>query len=330
MVSLLNLVILFVNLFKCLTSLQLSMVGVQPSTMIVGQNAKLQCLFDLEGEELYSLKWYKNGKEFYRYMPGQERMTDIYTQPGILIDLQYSDIYQLHMLSVSLDTAGVYRCEVVTEAPHFNTIHDTVKVDVISLPKGPEISGLKTTYSAGDLVRANCSAYGSLPPVSLMWYINKEMVPTVTRYNRTLSSHYPLSTNPASALRTTETNKLTSSHLELFFTLKLSHFENGTLKLKCTAFLGDIFMRSEDVSVEQTRPKGSNPNVRDIYSNNENLSGLFHQEHLNKASKSDAVKLPMENTILDGFGASGGSDWPLSSFWSLWVVLLPIIFSSSQ
>ena len=49
----------------------------------------------------------------------------------------------------------------------------TVQVDVISLPKGPEISGLKTTYSAGDLVRANCSAYGSLPPVSLMWYINK-------------------------------------------------------------------------------------------------------------------------------------------------------------
>ena len=26
--------------------------------------------FDMEGEELYSVKWYKAGHEFYRYIPG--------------------------------------------------------------------------------------------------------------------------------------------------------------------------------------------------------------------------------------------------------------------
>ena len=44
---------------------------------------------------------------------------------------------------------------------------------MISLPVGPTITGLEATYEAGDQLRANCSAFQSLPPVSLIWYINK-------------------------------------------------------------------------------------------------------------------------------------------------------------
>ena len=29
----------------------------------------LECRFDMEGEPLYSVKWYKDGHEFYRYVP---------------------------------------------------------------------------------------------------------------------------------------------------------------------------------------------------------------------------------------------------------------------
>ena len=39
---------------------------VVPDQVILGEMASLHCLYDMEGEELYSVKWYKNGKEFYR------------------------------------------------------------------------------------------------------------------------------------------------------------------------------------------------------------------------------------------------------------------------
>ena len=35
--------------------------------VLLGERAVLQCLYDLEGEELYSVKWYKQGQEFFRY-----------------------------------------------------------------------------------------------------------------------------------------------------------------------------------------------------------------------------------------------------------------------
>ena len=34
--------------------------------VLLGDRAVLQCLYDLEGEELYSVKWYKQGQEFFR------------------------------------------------------------------------------------------------------------------------------------------------------------------------------------------------------------------------------------------------------------------------
>ncbi len=35
--------------------------------VMMGERAVLQCLYDMEGEELYSVKWYKAGHEFFRW-----------------------------------------------------------------------------------------------------------------------------------------------------------------------------------------------------------------------------------------------------------------------
>ena len=40
-----------------------------PKQLIIGQAATVECKFDLEGLKQYSVKWYKNGEEFYRFMP---------------------------------------------------------------------------------------------------------------------------------------------------------------------------------------------------------------------------------------------------------------------
>ena len=38
-----------------------------PSHVRAGDDARLSCEFDMEGGTLYSVKWYKDDNEFYRY-----------------------------------------------------------------------------------------------------------------------------------------------------------------------------------------------------------------------------------------------------------------------
>ena len=45
-----------------------------PQYKFRGQNATLLCKYDLDkGEELFSLKWYKQETEFYRFTPQTQR-----------------------------------------------------------------------------------------------------------------------------------------------------------------------------------------------------------------------------------------------------------------
>ena len=43
--------------------------SVIPPHALKGHQAVLRCNYDLEGDDLYSVKWYFNQKEFYRYIP---------------------------------------------------------------------------------------------------------------------------------------------------------------------------------------------------------------------------------------------------------------------
>ena len=52
-------------LFSGCDSISLRNLGV-PSYAVKGRDAVLECDYDLEGQALYSVKWYKNGLEFYR------------------------------------------------------------------------------------------------------------------------------------------------------------------------------------------------------------------------------------------------------------------------
>ena len=54
---------------ECITdtvnSIRLDSVGV-PKYAIQGKKAVLECPYELDGQNLYSVKWYKNGREFFR------------------------------------------------------------------------------------------------------------------------------------------------------------------------------------------------------------------------------------------------------------------------
>ncbi|OXU25948.1 hypothetical protein TSAR_001726 [Trichomalopsis sarcophagae] len=46
-----------------------------PFAVKKGDSTKLYCLYDTEGDPLYIVKWYKSGREFYRYVPREQPST---------------------------------------------------------------------------------------------------------------------------------------------------------------------------------------------------------------------------------------------------------------
>ncbi|RZC40721.1 hypothetical protein BDFB_006169 [Asbolus verrucosus] len=57
-----------------------------PSPVVRNQNARLECHFDLDDEILYSVKWYKDGNEFYRYVPRDMPPAQVFPLPGVTVD----------------------------------------------------------------------------------------------------------------------------------------------------------------------------------------------------------------------------------------------------
>lgn len=51
----------------------------------------LTCEYDLNGIDLYSVKWYKDGAEFFRYMPGSDPASRAFAVEGVKVDVSRSD-----------------------------------------------------------------------------------------------------------------------------------------------------------------------------------------------------------------------------------------------
>lgn len=47
----------------------------------------LYCKFDTGGDSLYSVKWYKDDNEFFRYMPGLSPQTLVFNSDGVNVDV---------------------------------------------------------------------------------------------------------------------------------------------------------------------------------------------------------------------------------------------------
>lgn len=58
-----------------------------PNHTVRNTTARFECQYDLDGEALYSVKWYKDGNEFYRYVPRDEPPVQIFPLQGIRINV---------------------------------------------------------------------------------------------------------------------------------------------------------------------------------------------------------------------------------------------------
>ena len=59
---------------------------------------------------MYSVKWYKAGHEFFRYIPGdRDQRITTFNLPGITVEKSYSDASSVVLRNVNLGSTGRYR-----------------------------------------------------------------------------------------------------------------------------------------------------------------------------------------------------------------------------
>ena len=84
-----NLVLYFLLFFNIVAVIDsLSNINVRiPEYIQTGESADLTCSFNLGGDDLYSVKWYKGRHEFYRYMPYERPKIKIFPVKGMKINV---------------------------------------------------------------------------------------------------------------------------------------------------------------------------------------------------------------------------------------------------
>ncbi|XP_048484946.1 uncharacterized protein LOC105395552 isoform X1 [Plutella xylostella] len=169
--------VLWLSLFVQET-LQLRIVRVSvPAYRLRGQTASLECDYELGGSILYSVKWYRDNEEFYRYLPKYDPPKHAYKLDGIKVDLGRSDSRRVVLQQVTLRSSGAYRCEVSAEAPSFASAAGEGRMEVIYLPReGPSITGNEEENRRGDYLFLNCTSGRSYPAAELSWDIDGEKV----------------------------------------------------------------------------------------------------------------------------------------------------------
>ena len=61
-------------------------VKVKPE-VLRGSNVDLRCVFDSDGDRIYSVKWYKGSHEFFRYLPEGPVRFQIFSWSNFTIDV---------------------------------------------------------------------------------------------------------------------------------------------------------------------------------------------------------------------------------------------------
>ncbi|CAB3221734.1 unnamed protein product [Arctia plantaginis] len=157
------------------TSLRDVVLIVEPSIVIRGGTAALVCSRDMQGVQLYSVKWYRGNHEFYRYTPNEVPDTRVFGLPGIIVDMNRSNGTQVLLRKLDLGLAGNFTCEVTAESPSFATQVATKFIDVIALPpSGPVLKADKDRYQPGEVLQANCTSSPAKPAANLTIFINEE------------------------------------------------------------------------------------------------------------------------------------------------------------
>ena len=68
------------------SSLELEALEV-PEYQVAGQPVQLGCKYHLQDDQLYSVTWYRNNKEFFRYVPDSKPPMTVFNLSSLVIDV---------------------------------------------------------------------------------------------------------------------------------------------------------------------------------------------------------------------------------------------------
>ncbi|XP_055715549.1 uncharacterized protein LOC129809616 [Phlebotomus papatasi] len=235
-----------ISLLGCrqIEALHLTDISV-PRVADVRDTVTLSCTYNMGKHKLNSVKWYKDGSEFFRYAPMMSPKIMTFPVVGVTLPKDQPFDCSKTTCSVILDqleprTSGSYRCEISGDAPEFKLISETGNMTIAALPRhDPIITGINQRYEDGDFLLGNCTSDMSSPPAMLSWYINDEKAPP--EYLQPLHE------------TTIESDgfQLRFRSLELRFHIDKARHENvrNTMRLKCLARVEQIPTATRESSI---------------------------------------------------------------------------------
>ncbi|XP_035793334.1 uncharacterized protein LOC118467213 [Anopheles albimanus] len=144
-----------------------------PVAVPLGTSVTLVCECDLSDEDLYSVKWYKGKREFFRYTSKEIPSIKIFPKAGISVNVNLSNASHLVLDGIEPQSSGRYSCEITEAAPSFHTQIASRTMHVVDLPEvDPRIDDMKSYYGADEFLEVRCTAGASLPAAKLTWLIN--------------------------------------------------------------------------------------------------------------------------------------------------------------
>ncbi|KAF8784488.1 Cell adhesion molecule 2 like protein [Argiope bruennichi] len=216
-----------------------------PGALHSGESTWLKCQYELGEDELYSVKWYKNNVEFFRYLPSDMPAGQNYELLGVYVDLPKSNATHVYLYKTDLNTEGTYGCEVSTEAPSFRTVKADKELRIYVLPtNGPVIEGIDPPYQIDDVVNISCTSGPSKPTAHMKWFINDK------EYSPTSESRYPAMRHP---------NGLQTTRIDLEFKIDHSHFYRGEIKIVCMSSIPQVYSSTSEELVIGDRGSSINP-----------------------------------------------------------------------
>ncbi|XP_045599116.2 uncharacterized protein [Procambarus clarkii] len=234
-------------LLACGAGCCLQITGMKvPRMVVTGESIQLSCSFRLDGAQLYTLTWWKDSHIFYKFNPKRSPPSVVFPLPGITVDDRVSSLYQVTLSHVDHRASGTLRCEVLSDSPSFEQDTMDANITVIAKPvRGPSITGLRGSYTAGRLLLLNCTCPFSYPPTSLTWHINGHQA------SRETVVVYP-------GVPDGQGREASWSGLHMW--LRREHFQQGgVLVLRCTASILTVYRKSSEVTVTDSSYVGSPP-----------------------------------------------------------------------
>lgn len=215
-----------------------------PAVVRSGDTVTLSCHYDLEGLPLYTIQWFHESTEFYRYLPERNPPYSIFQVDGMHVNVSKSNSHDVTLVDVSRKLTGEYKCEVSAGSPSYHTLIERARMEVVDAPKtDPTIDIAKESIAVGKMLRVNCTTGNSRPASAITWKLNGDLIANDSMLYR--SRYF--------AIPQDDDSKVSKSTIE--FKVTNDMFHNGRLHLRCTASIADVYRKSADIEINEDAPR---------------------------------------------------------------------------